>query len=148
MAALFKHSFTVAFADTDMAGIVHFSNYMRYLESAEAAFWNSIGFSLLGKENGTRTGWPRIDVSCTFKAPLRYNDTATTHLFIQRVGTKSISWLFAIYKDDQILVALARMTTVYATIDGEKVQALAIPEVIRTRLQVADNAEIQALLKL
>ena len=38
MTAPFRVSRRVDFADTDMAGIIHFSNYFRYMEFAEVAF--------------------------------------------------------------------------------------------------------------
>ena len=41
------HAFTmqrrVEFAETDMAGILHFSNYFRFMESVEHAFFRSLG---------------------------------------------------------------------------------------------------------
>ena len=33
----------VEFAETDMAGQVHFSNFFRYMEAAEHAFFRSLG---------------------------------------------------------------------------------------------------------
>jgi acyl-CoA thioesterase FadM len=33
----------VQFAETDMAGIVHFSNYFRWMEEVEHAFFRSVG---------------------------------------------------------------------------------------------------------
>ena len=34
----------VEFSDTDMAGIVHFANFYRYMEQAEHDFFRSLGF--------------------------------------------------------------------------------------------------------
>ena len=38
MADPFRTTRLVEFGDTDMAGIVHFANFFRYMESAEHAF--------------------------------------------------------------------------------------------------------------
>ena len=38
---------TVEFSETDMAGIVHYSNFFRYMESAEHAFFRALGFSVV-----------------------------------------------------------------------------------------------------
>ena len=50
------HEFTltrrVEFSETDMAGIVHFSNFFRFMESAEHAFFRSLGFSVAGSRDG------------------------------------------------------------------------------------------------
>ena len=42
----FSHQRRVEFSDTDMAGIVHFANYLRYVESAEHALWRHLGGSV------------------------------------------------------------------------------------------------------
>ena len=36
----------VEFHETDSAGIVHFSNFFRYMEAAEVEFLNSLGLSV------------------------------------------------------------------------------------------------------
>ena len=46
MAHRFTFTDRVQFADTDMAGIVHFSNYFRYMERAEHAFFRSLDMSI------------------------------------------------------------------------------------------------------
>ena len=38
----------VQFYETDMAGIVHFSWFFRYLEEAEHAMWREAGLSIAG----------------------------------------------------------------------------------------------------
>ena len=37
----------VEFCETDMMGIVHFSNFFRYAEAAEPAFYRSLEVSLM-----------------------------------------------------------------------------------------------------
>src|SRR5213078_989612 len=46
MPAVFRTTRRVEFADTDMAGIVHFANFFRYMESAEHEFLRSHGLSV------------------------------------------------------------------------------------------------------
>ena len=36
----------VEFSDTDMAGIMHFSNFFRFMEAAEHGFFRSLGLSI------------------------------------------------------------------------------------------------------
>ena len=36
----------VEFSETDMAGIVHYSNFFRYMEAAEHEFFRALGFSV------------------------------------------------------------------------------------------------------
>ncbi len=50
----FKLTRRVEFAETDMAGIVHFANFFRMMESTEHAFFRSLGFTIHGHERGRR----------------------------------------------------------------------------------------------
>ena len=43
----FKVVRRVEFSDTDMAGIMHYSNFFRFMETAEHGFFRSLGFSIV-----------------------------------------------------------------------------------------------------
>ena len=74
MAHEFKTKRRVEFADTDVAGVVHFSNYFRYLEVAEHEFFRSLGIRLHGEDEGGMFGWARVHASCDYLRPARYAD--------------------------------------------------------------------------
>jgi acyl-CoA thioesterase FadM len=63
----------VAFADTDAAGVVHFSRLLCYVEEAEHALLAELKIPLMGddKDGG---GWPRVHIDCNYFAPLRPAD--------------------------------------------------------------------------
>ena len=46
----------IAFSETDMAGIVHFSNFFRFMEMAEHAFLRSMGLSVHYNVEGQSLG--------------------------------------------------------------------------------------------
>ena len=48
----FHTSRFVEFADTDMAGIMHFSAFFRYMEAAEHELLRSLGFSVYSEIDG------------------------------------------------------------------------------------------------
>ena len=52
----FKMIHRVEFADTDMAGIIHFASYFRYMEVTEHAFFRSLGFSIYTRAPEARGG--------------------------------------------------------------------------------------------
>src|SRR3982074_2340531 len=82
----------VEFADTDMAGIVHFANFFRYMEVAEHEFLRSRGLSgALGGE-GERLVSPRVPASCDFASPVRFEDVLDVEVVLARVGAKSLSF--------------------------------------------------------
>ena len=40
-----RHEIRVIFGDTDQMGVVYYANYLRYFESARAAYWRWLGRS-------------------------------------------------------------------------------------------------------
>lgn len=109
----------VEFAETDMAGIVHFSNFFRYMEIAEADFFDKIGFQLVESTNSGFYGWPRIDAACKYKKPAYFKDRLMIHLLIKEVRIRSIQYAFKFYRQEpnnrgETLLAIGKMTTVFA----------------------------------
>lgn len=137
MPAIFKMTRQVEFAETDMAGIVHFVNYFRWMESCETAFYRSLELPQISFVPGQVVGWPRVNVSCTYRAPLRFNDTVEVTLFVKKLGTRSVTYLFQFHQA-AVLVAAGEVTAVCVGA-GEKggMMAQPIPAAVRAKLQVA-----------
>src|SRR5436190_18049292 len=93
MAFEYKMIHRVEFADTDMAGLVHFSSYFRYMEVTEHAFIRSLGFSIVMWEQ-FKVGWPRVHVECDFTGPVRFEDELEVHLRVREKKEKSLTYDF------------------------------------------------------
>tara|TARA_R100000750_G_C2286350_1_gene73186 strand:- start:5 stop:445 length:441 start_codon:yes stop_codon:yes gene_type:complete len=107
----FVHERRVSFSETDMAGIVHFSNYYRYMEEAEHAYFRSLDLKIMHRrEDGIIVGWPRVSSHCQYLGPARYEDILQITVDIERLGVKSVSWSMGIYCGDRKL-AQGRMKT-------------------------------------
>ena len=107
MACEFKLVRQVEFAETDMAGIVHFSNFFRFMEAAEHAFFRSLGFSIHStsiQSTGFNDplGWPRVHAACDFKYPLRFEDTVEIWLRVREKREKSIVYSFLFRKLNEL----------------------------------------------
>jgi 4-hydroxybenzoyl-CoA thioesterase/acyl-CoA thioester hydrolase len=107
----FRISRFVEFADTDMAGIVHFSEFFRYMEAAEHAFLRSLGFSVYSMVGDEVITFPRVAASCNFKSPARCEETLDIDVTVRRVGTKSVTYSFAFSQEGRE-VASGEMTSV------------------------------------
>ena len=94
MAHEFKLTRRVEFSDTDLAGIVHFSAFFRWMESTEHAFYRSLGFSAHGPQDGREIGWPRVHAECDYMAPLRFEDEVEIHLLVREKNKKSLKLEF------------------------------------------------------
>ncbi len=78
----------VEFAETDMAGIMHFSNYFRFMEATEHYFFHSLGLALHWEEEGVMRGWVRVRAECDYREPLRYLDHVSLHLVVLEKRSK------------------------------------------------------------
>lgn len=135
---------TVEFCETDMAGIMHFSNFFRWMEACETAFYRSLGLSLASFVPGNVTGWPRVKASCDYKSPLRFNDTVEVRLLIKEVRTKAVIYLFQFRKLDEAgrvlpgLVAQGEIAAVCVTADATgQMIAQPIPAEVKAKLEAA-----------
>jgi YbgC/YbaW family acyl-CoA thioester hydrolase len=124
----------VQFSETDMARIVHFSNYFRWMEEVEHAFFRSVGLSVSMQHDGMHVGWPRVSVSCDYFGPVKFEDELELRLRVGRVGEKSFSYEVDFIKEGRV-VALGKTTSVCCEIrHDEPMRSIAIPQAIRDRL--------------
>lgn len=143
----FKLTRRIEFAETDMAGIVHFSNFFKMMEATEHAFFRSLGFTIHGHDPVNTTGWPRVSASCDYRAPLRFEEEVEIHLLVGEMRTRSIQYQFVFRKvSDRTEVARGCITAVCATVDKStgKLTAIPISESIRAAIQAAPKDVIAA----
>jgi YbgC/YbaW family acyl-CoA thioester hydrolase len=143
MAYEFKLTRQIDFAETDMAGIMHFSNFFRLMEAAETAFFRSLGHSIYPKDFHT-VGWPRVHADCDFKRPLRFEDFVEIHLLVRAKGEKSLTYTCIFRKLNEAPVQeVARGNVVAACVSrdkaGGKMTAVAIPQEIASLIEVAPD---------
>jgi len=118
----------VEFADTDMAGIVHFANFFRYMERAEHEFLRSLGLSVHAVNGNDLVSWPRVHADCKFRAPLSFEDELDVHLLVREKRSKSVTYEFRFYKQgDENLAAVGSITVVCVSIDRATGRMTSIP---------------------
>ena len=125
----------VEFSDTDLAGIVHFSMFYKYMESVEHEFLRSIDTSVVTQYEGDRIGWPRMSASCDFKAPAFFEDELRITLRIERIGTKSMTYGYRVERDETLIAEGEMGGACCVGNSGEKMRAIPIPEEIRERIE-------------
>ena len=109
MPSEFRYSRRVQFAETDLAGIVHFSTLFRYIEEAEHALWRSCGLSIA--ERGSALGWPRLNAALEFRNPLRFEEEFEVLVRIAALKRRTIDYEFVLRRGDT-LIALGTMSAV------------------------------------
>lgn len=142
MAYDFKQQRRVEFVETDMAGVVHFSNFFRYMEAAEMAFFRSLKIDSIAAGETFYFGWPRLEVCCHYHRPLRFQDTVDVHLFVKDIKEKALCFYFHILKiegEKSSLAATGEYTTLYTSFERETpiMRATPIPSEILAKLEPA-----------
>lgn len=124
----------VEFADTDMGGIVHFSRYFVFMETAEHQFLDAVGTSVALELDGQKLGWPRVAASCEYRSPARFGDELAIRVRVGRRGRSSMTYEFTFRRGEQ-LIAEGRMTSVCCVLEpGEPVRPIPIPASIAALL--------------
>ena len=119
------------FADTDMAGVVHFSWIARYMEEAEHALWRAAGLSIVLPDPAI--SFMRVALSIDFKAPLRFEDEFEVRVRVEEISQRSIRYSHVITRGDTV-IATGSMTAVCAREDQDGLRAIEIPADVREKL--------------
>jgi acyl-CoA thioester hydrolase len=141
MAYEFKVTRRVEFSETDMEGIMHFSNFFRFMETAEHAFFRSLGYSVVLSRNGLPLCLPRVHAECDYRSPLRFEDEVQVHLLVEKKGTRSLTYQFRFHNLSQPKpseVARGRVTVVCAKRQKSgALKAIHLPPQLAARIEEA-----------
>jgi YbgC/YbaW family acyl-CoA thioester hydrolase len=134
MSTPFHTTRRIEFVDTDMAGIVHFSNFFRFMETAEVEFLRSRGLSVAMSWSGQRLGFPRVAASCDYLRPARFEDVLDIAVTVRNVGRKSVTYGFEFSLRGEA-VAQGQVTSVCCRVyDDHSFESVEIPSDIRALL--------------
>jgi acyl-CoA thioester hydrolase len=97
----FHYHRLVQFAETDLAGIVHFSWMFRYMEEAEHALWRAAGLSIHQREDAI--GWPRVAASFEFRNPLRFEEEFEVIVRLQEGARRSLRYDHTIVRGETVI---------------------------------------------
>ena len=88
----------IRFADTDAAGVAHFSRLLVIIEEAVHDFFQSRGLPILD----AATAWPVVSIHADYSAGCRFQDEITVSLRVDKIGTSSLGFSFTAAKADGI----------------------------------------------
>lgn len=116
----------VTFADTDAAGVVHFSKILCYVEEAIHAYLLELNLDVVS----SREGWPIVKVDVDYRRPLHFNDEVDISIEPFSSGRSSVSWSFAVFCDG-VMNAEGILTNV--RVDGQG-KSQDIPMVLKDQI--------------
>ena len=125
----------VEFAETDAAGMVHFSVFFRYMEEAEHAVWRQAGLDIFA--NHEERSWPRVSANFDFKVPLRFQDEFEVQTEIAAVSRSTIRWAHVIVRGETV-IGSGTVTAVHVAKNRDgSMKSTEIPADIISRLRAA-----------
>lgn len=107
----------VYFEDTDVAGIVYYANYLRFIERARSDMLRIIGVDQRGALEGGEGVYAVAEICVKYRAPARLGDDLVVATRIDSVRAASVLIHQRVMRGDELL-ADARVTAAFLTPDG------------------------------
>jgi YbgC/YbaW family acyl-CoA thioester hydrolase len=124
----------VAFHETDLAGIVHFSWFFLYMEEAEHALWRAAGLKIATPDE--EAGYPRLATSFEFHAPLCFDEEFEVRIRIAAITRRTIRYECRIQRGDTRIATGALAIACVRRRPGKLIEAIDIPDAVRERFEV------------
>jgi 4-hydroxybenzoyl-CoA thioesterase len=142
--ATFSYATPVRFSDVDHAGIVYYPRFFHLFHLAFEELWRArLGAhayrDLLDRDH---VGFPAVRAECDFRGPLRFGDTAEIELSVARLGGKSLTFRYRVFRaadGSGPRTLAAEGLVVSAVVDLAKFVAIAVPD--RVTALLADLVE-------
>jgi acyl-CoA thioester hydrolase len=125
-----QFSLRVYYEDTDLAGIVYYANYLKFIERARTEWVSALGIDqiALKAEDGIVFAVRRVEAD--YLRPARFGDALTVETRLQLIGGARLVLDQAVLRGGERLF-LAVVTLVCMTEDGH---AARVPAGVRARL--------------
>ena len=149
MPSEFSMTRKVEFSETDMAGIMHFANFYRWMEVCAHEFLRSVGLSADMKTEEGCIGWPRVKTSCRFKLPLRFEEEVEIRLIDRALSDRSIVYGFEVWKEEngeRGRAAVGKTVAACVCFDPSThvMTPVSVPEVFREKIQPASPEDLSS----
>ena len=93
--ALFSSTYPIRFSDVDHAGILYYPRFLHYFHCCfEDFFERGLGVPYNHLIDVERLGFPTVHMEVDYMKPLRFGDHVEISLGIDRIGKKSVTWLY------------------------------------------------------
>ncbi|EYF01570.1 acyl-CoA thioesterase [Chondromyces apiculatus] len=131
---MFVYRRMVRFEEVDAAGLVFFARFVGYAHEAMEQLFAPVEGGYAGLILARRVGLPAVRVEADHPAPVRYGDTLRIETTVARLGTRSATLRYRMFRaSDEVLAAEIRHTVV--TTDLEKLVSCAMPADVRAVLE-------------
>jgi acyl-CoA thioester hydrolase len=128
----------VRFVETDMMGVVHHANYLRWFEMGRVAYLREAGVYLLDLM-AAGILFPITDVSCTYRASARFDDCLAIETTMDELSKVKMVFSYRVVREaDGMLLATGRTRNAFTDGAGKIIR---LPAEYYDRLQAMFAAE-------
>lgn len=108
----------VRFVETDMMGVVHHANYLRWFEMGRVAYLRAAGVELLNLMNDGYL-FPITEVSCNYKNSARFDEEFVIRTTMLEFSKVKMTFGYRIVRTkDEMLLATGKTTNAFTNLEG------------------------------
>lgn len=96
---MFKYERRAYYHETDQMGIIHHSNYLKWMEEARIALMDKLGFSYKKMEDLGIIS-PVMAASCEYKKPVKFNDVVEIVVSVEEYNGLKLIFNYEIVNKD------------------------------------------------
>ncbi|MFC5044644.1 acyl-CoA thioesterase [Aquimarina hainanensis] len=122
----------VRYAETDQMGVVHHSNYIKYIEVARVDWLSATGTSYRAMEE-SGIMMPVISLDIKYKKSAYFDDQLVIKTKLRKIPTVKIIFDYEIYNENQELLTIA--STTLAFMDSETRKPIACPPYLLEKMK-------------
>ncbi len=93
--------------ETDQMGIIHHSNYIRWLEEARISLMDEAGFALTTLES-LDIQIPVLEVNCSYLKTVKFGDSMSVHVTVTEFTGVRMNFSYEIYNSKNELCTTAK----------------------------------------
>ena len=123
----------VRWSDVDIAGIIYFGAYVRFVELAETELFRELGFPFARMFDQLDVWLPRVHLDFDFHRPARMDDELVVRTRVAKLGNSSITLKIAVH-DAATDAVDASCTLIVATVGRKNMRSRPMPPELRAAL--------------
>ncbi len=113
---MFSVPIRVRFYETDMMGVVHHTNHIRWFEMARVIFMEKAGVNLWDMMDEDDIVFPIKSVKCEYIEPARFDDMITVEAYLVKLTRAQMVFSYRVIRDrDGALIATGETQTVFTS---------------------------------
>lgn len=128
----------VRFVETDLMGVVHHSNYLRWFEMARVEYLRAANV-LLPELIAQGIVFPIVEVQCKYRQSAHFDEIIRVEATLSEFSRAKLCFSYRVLRDaDDVLLAEGATQNVFTNIDGRIIR---LPQLYYDRINALRQAE-------